>query len=90
MNFKFGSTIFISLTGFEDFHGNLPSQSTSASFDVIENVKPVAIAQNVELNEDDSLSIVLSGSDSENFSLLFSLFSTKAWCFLWKCAQSNL
>ena len=72
LNFKFGSTIFISLTGFEDFGGNLPSQSTSASFDVIENVKPVAIAQNVELNEDDSLSIVLSGSDSENFSLSFS------------------
>ena len=78
LDFAFGSTIYYAITGFEDFGGNAPSQPTFASFNVVDNIKPVANSQNLELNEDDSLSIVLTGSDSENFPLSYSFGSPKA------------
>ena len=78
LDFAFGSTIYYAITGFEDFGGNAPSQPTFASFNVVDNIKPVANSQNLELNEDDSLSIVLTGSDSENFPLSYSFWSPKA------------
>ena len=78
LDFAFGSTIYYAITGFEDFGGNAPSQPTFASFSVVNNIKPVANSQNLELNEDDSLSIVLTGSDSENFPLSYSFGSPKA------------
>ena len=75
VDFDYSETIYLSIGGFEDFGGNILTSNPSTMFNVIANVKPVAIAQDVTLNEDSKISIELKGTDSENapLSYVFSL-----------------
>ena len=76
-DFNFEEKIHLSFQDVEDYYNNPIGNSTSSSFTSIKNIKPVAQTQAISLAEDSSVSIQLTGSDSEGYDLSYGRSNVK-------------
>ena len=77
LDFNFEEKIHLSFQDVEDYYNNPIGNSTSSSFTSIKNIKPVAQTQTISLVEDSSVSIQLTGSDSEGYDLSYGRSNVK-------------
>ena len=77
LDFNFEEKIHLSFQDVEDYYNNPIGNSTSSFFTSVKNIKPVAQTQTISLDEDSSVSIQLTGSDSEGYDLSYGRSNVK-------------
>tara|TARA_X000000950_G_scaffold28768_1_gene31068 strand:+ start:2174 stop:7858 length:5685 start_codon:yes stop_codon:yes gene_type:complete len=77
LDFNFEEKIHLTFQDVEDHYNNPIGNSASSSFTSVKNIKPIAQTQTILLAEDSSISIQLTGSDSEGYDLSYGRSNVK-------------
>ena len=76
-DFSFNEKIYVSLNDIEDSYNNSIGGTTAISFTTIENIKPIAVSQNIAIIEDSTANILITGSDAEDYNIAFAYSNPK-------------